>query len=107
MSEANNEALEFAPEEEVADPIEVIYTGECLSLSGRSTLTFEVGQHTEDGTLHHRISSNSGSGMISKQWISASTLQDIFVGATELNSRSFQPAFGQTSVNTADFVYLV
>lgn len=103
MSEANNEALEFAPEEEVVDPIEVIYTGECQSLSGRSTLTFEVGQHTEDGALHHRISSNSGGGMFSKQWVSASTLQDIFLGATELNSKSFQSAYGQTSVNTAGF----
>lgn len=103
MSEIqNNEAVEFAPEG-VVDPIEVIFTGECLSLSGRSTLTFEVGQHTEDGTFHHRISSNSGGGMFSKQWVSASILQDIFVGATELNSKSFQTAFGQTSVNTAGF----
>ncbi len=100
----NSEAVEFAPEEaDAVEPIEVIYTGECLSLSGRSTLTYEVGQHTEDGTLHHRISTNSGGGMFSKQWISASTLQDIFVGATDLNSKSFQSAFGQTSVNTAGF----
>ena len=41
--------------EEFIDPIEVIYTGKCLSLLGRSTLGFEVGQHPEDGCYHLRI----------------------------------------------------
>lgn len=90
-------------EAEVIDPIEVIHQGECLSLSGRSTVTFEIGKHTEADTLHLRIAANSSSGMFNKQWISASILQDLFVGATDLNSRSFQAAYGSTSVNTPGF----
>jgi hypothetical protein len=44
----SNEEVEFAPEE-IIDPIEVISTATCESLSGRSDLTFDIGRHTEDG----------------------------------------------------------
>ena len=59
----SNEVVEFAPEQEVIDPVEVIHKGECPSVSGRSILDFEVGRHTEDGTLMLRIADNSGGGM--------------------------------------------
>jgi hypothetical protein len=98
----SNDAVEFAPEE-IIDPIEVIYTGTCESLSGKSTITFDLGKHTEDETLYMRIACNSSSGMFNDQWISASVLQDIFVGSTDLNSRNFQAAYGSTSVNTPGF----
>ena len=58
--------IENQTEAEVAaevDPIEAIYEGECPSLSGRSTLSYTIGRHTEDETLHLRISDNSGKGM--------------------------------------------
>ncbi len=101
-SEAINESIEFAPEEEVIDPIKVIYQDDCQSLTARSILTFEIGEHP-DATLYFRIARNSHGGHYSNQWIPISILQDIFLGATDLNSRSLQPAYGQTSVNTPGF----
>ena len=56
----SNLDAEILPE---ADPIESIYQGECPSVSGRSILTYAIGRHAKDATLHLRIVSNSGGGM--------------------------------------------
>ena len=85
------------------DPIEVIYQGECESLSGRSTLTSAVGRHP-DGTLHLRITGNTGGGMWCDEWIEAKAIDAIVIGATELTSTSFQKLKPGRSTNTAGFV---
>lgn len=86
------------------DPIEVIYTGECLSLSGRSTLTYAIGRHTEDGTLHLAIIGNSGGGMWCKEWASASAIQDVVLGAEGLTAKSFHVLHPGKSINTGGFI---
>lgn len=100
-SEARNEIVEFAPEE---DPIEVFYKGECPSLSGRSELDFAIGRHTEDGTLHLAITGNSGGGMWCKDWCSASAIQDVVLGEGELTAKSFHVLHAGRSINTGGFV---
>ena len=85
------------------DPIEVIYQGECESLSGRSTLTYAVGRHP-DGTLHLRITDNSGKGMWCSEWIPGSDIDAVVFGGTELTSRAFQVLKPGRSTNTAGFV---
>jgi len=86
------------------DPIETIYQGQTPSLSERSILGYEVGRHTVDGTLHLRITSNSGGGMWCKGWASASDIQSIVIGATELTAKSFHPLHSGRSINTGGFV---
>jgi hypothetical protein len=93
--------------EEVIDPIEVIYVGECESLSGMSMLTYAIGRHTEDSTLHLRIKDNSGGGMWCKDWASASDIQSITIGATGLTSKSFHPLHSGRSINTGGFILAV
>jgi hypothetical protein len=100
----SDEAVEFAPEEEVIDPIEVIYTGTCESLSGRSDLTFVIGRHTEDGSLNLAIAANSGGGMWCKDWCSASAIQDIVLGESGLTAKSFHPLHAGRSINTGGFI---
>ncbi len=89
---------------EFVDPIEVIHTGECLSVSGRSTLEFEIGRHSEDSTLHLRISDNSGKGMWCKDWASASAIQDVVLGEGELTAKSFHALHPGKSINTGGFL---
>jgi hypothetical protein len=90
--------------EEAIDPIEVIYTGQCLSLSRLSTLGFAVGQHPEDGSYHLRISSNSGGGKWSADWSSEADISDIVQGATELTSKSFRVLHEGRSTNGPGFL---
>lgn len=88
---------------EVIDPIEVIHMGESQSISGRSTLSFEIGRHTEESTLHLRIAGNSGRGMWCKDWASASAIQDIVLGEGELTAKSFHDLHPGKSINTGGF----
>jgi hypothetical protein len=99
----SSEAVEFAPEE-IIDPIEVICTGTCESLSGRSDLTFVIGRHTEDGTLHLAITGNSGGGMWCKDWCSASDIQDVVLGEGDLTAKSFHQLHAGRSINTGGFI---
>ena len=102
MNEIDNQT-----EAEVAaeiDPIETIYEGECPSLSGRSTLSYTIGRHTEYGTLHLAITGNSGKGMWCKDWCSASAIQDVVLGEGELTAKSFQALHEGRSVNTGGFI---
>jgi hypothetical protein len=100
----SSEAVEFVPEDEIIDPIEVILKGECPSVSGRSVLDFEVGRSSADGTLHLRISDNSGKGMWSKEWCGASDIQDIVLGEGGLTAKSFHPIHAGRSINTGGFI---
>lgn len=100
----SNEAIEFAPEEDVIDPIDVIHKGECQSLSGRSTLDFAIGRHSEDGTLRLSITGNSGGGMWCKDWCSASAIQDVVLGEGELTAKSFHVLHAGRSINTGGFI---
>ena len=90
--------------ENAVDPIETIYQSEVPSLSERSMLGYEIGRHAEDATLHLRIVSNSGGGMWCKDWASASDIQSIVIGATDLTAKSFHQLHSGRSINTGGFV---
>jgi len=99
----SNDAAEFAPEE-IIDPIDAIYQGTTESISQRSQLCFEIGRHSENGTLHLRIASNSGGGMWCKDWCSASDIQDAVLGESGLTAKSFHPLHAGRSINTGGFI---
>ena len=100
--------IETQTESETAievDPIQVIHTGETLSLSGRSTLEFSIGRHSEDGMLHLAISANrGGGGMWCKDWASASAIHEVVLGAEGLTAKSFHCLHVGRSINTGGFV---
>ena len=99
IESVTNEA-ETQPE---PDPIEVIYQGDCPSLSERSTITYVIGRHPA-GSLHLRLVGNSGGGMFCPDWIPGTEIDAVVVGHTELTSRSFQVLKPGRSTNTAGFV---
>lgn len=105
MSEIETNEVQTDAQADVVDPIKVIYQGECLSISGRSTLCFVVGRHTQDGTLHLRITANrGGGGMWCKDWASASAIQDVVLGEGELTAKSFHVLHPGKSINSGGFV---
>ena len=46
----------------------VLKTATCKTLSGKSTLTYQIGV-APDSTVHLRISKNSGGGFFSDEWV--------------------------------------
>jgi hypothetical protein len=89
---------------DVIDPIKVIYEGECPSISGRSTLSYAVGRHADDKTLHLAITGNSGKGMFAADWAPASAIQEVVLGAFGLTGASFHGLHEGRSCNTGPFI---
>ncbi len=91
--------------EATVEPVEIetIYEGQCESISGRSTLTYAIGRHPVDASLHLRIVSNSGRGMFCKDPVSASQIDDIVIGGESLTGTAFQVLFQGRSINSGSF----
>ena len=104
MTDIENQTEAVVDETPEIDPIEVIHEADCPSLSGRSTLTYAVGRHKDDGTLHLAITRNSGGGMFCKDWAEGYEIEVIVFDGTELTSKSFQALHPGRSINTAGFV---
>ena len=85
------------------DPIEVIFQGECLSLSGLASLQFKIGKDGDGGTLLLSISGTSGNGMVCKDWVAASQLNEIVIGESALTGTAFQAAQPGRSINFGPF----
>lgn len=95
------------PSETESDPIAQVFEGECPSITGRSTLTYAIGRHAQDATLHLRIVRNSGGGMSCTDWAGASQIEAIVKGASELTAKSFLVLHPGKSINTGGFVLAV
>jgi hypothetical protein len=54
--------------------IRVLKTATCKTLSGKSTLTYQIGS-TPDSVVHLRITKNSGGGFFSDEWIAYDAVQ--------------------------------
>ncbi|WP_417660020.1 hypothetical protein [Pseudidiomarina sp.] len=91
----NNEAEDLPeatavppPPEDTDKPIRVLKEGSCPSLTGRSTLGYELGLD-DQSDLYLRLVSNTGSGFFSKEWVACSVIEQLITGASELTSTSF------------------
>ena len=93
--------------EENLSPIETIHTGECFSLSGQSTLTYAIGRHPEDHSLHLQIVANTGGGMFCDEWSSGADIDAIVQSHPVLISRSLGELHTGRSINTGGFVLAI
>ena len=93
---------------QAATEVRVLKTTTCASTSGRSKLTYEVGC-TADSELHMRITANTGSGAISKNWVAFRAIREVLKGAPpgELTSGHMQQLCAGQSVNNAGFLLAV
>ena len=90
--------------DDTSPEIETIYEGQCESISGRSTLTYAIGRHPKDQSLHLRLVRNSGRGMFAKEPVSASQIDAIVIGEEVLTGTVFQALFVGRSINSGPFV---
>lgn len=85
----------------------ILKVGSCPSLSGLSTLSYELGCD-EKSNLLMRLVGNSGSGYFNKDWFSFPLLDLQLLQATGmLTSHSFQACLKGKSVNTSGFLMAV
>lgn len=79
----------------------------CPSLSGRSTIIYQVGQ-TSDKDILIRIVRNSGAGKFNNEWISADTISELIDNADgPFYSSLLIPLYEKKSVNSAGFLMAI
>jgi hypothetical protein len=91
------------------DPLEgvvkVVNSATCMSLSGKSNITYQIGADT-DGNSYLRIHGNTGGGFFSPEWVPLADVQKFIADAPTnkpLSSWSLHPLFRGKSVNTPAF----
>lgn len=103
MTEANTEQGQEAE----APAVIVEYEAECDSLTGRSSLTFQVGRDPKTNEPMLRIARNSGGGMFCKDWALVSTVDAELAKADPLTARSLQYVHPGKSINTPGFLLAI
>lgn len=99
---SNEEIINDEPS--LDDLVRVIREGQCPSVSGRSTLTYHLGQLGEEGEFYVRIHDNTGKGMFARDWIPAEGIRGVLESDVPITSSAFKPLYEGRSVNTAGFL---
>ena len=84
--------------------IRIIKINTCKSLSGKSTLEYQIGCLDKD--IYIRVVKNSSSGWFAKEWVSIQKIITVLESSNlPLTSFTLQPFFTGKSVNTAAFIF--
>jgi len=85
-------------------PIQVVESGSCASLTGGSTLGFDVGRDS-NSTLFLRIRSNSAQGKFNKHWVPLNSLMDALGSAKgPITSGTLRSVCRRVSANQSGFL---
>ncbi|SDZ16610.1 hypothetical protein [Nitrosomonas sp. Nm58] len=89
--------------------IRVLKIGSCSSLTGKSTLTYQIGC-TAESDIQFRVASNTGGGFFSDEWVAFNTIQEAFDKQPKerpIISLILYPLFQGRSLNTPAFLLAV
>jgi hypothetical protein len=84
----------------------IIKTAATKTITGKSTLTYQVGC-LPDSTIHLRVTKNTSAGMFSDEWVAFAAVQEALKDDTEgaaITSIRLTPLFKGKSVNTPSFL---
>lgn len=85
------------------EEIRVLKIGSCESLSGRSSLTYQIGSKGEE--VYIRLVENSSRGLFSKEWL---PIKEIKISAdVPFAASSLRDLFKGKSINTPGFMVAV
>lgn len=89
--------------------IRFLKTGSCPSLSGKSTLTYQIGCNAES-SIQFQVAANTGGGFFSDEWVAFDTIQKVFDKQPKdkpIVSHILYPLFHGRSLNTPAFLLAV
>lgn len=85
--------------------VKVAKTGECLSLTKKSILTYQVGYDVQ-GDIFLCIKNNSGAATISKEWISWKDIKYLLV-STNFKTEDIRKSYKSSLKDTPGFMMAV
>ena len=80
----------------------ILKTGTCKSLSGKSTLTYQIACNN-DNEVHVALTGNSGKGIFNKDWITLEEIHSLLANQEKVTSGSLHELFDGRSSNSAGF----
>ena len=86
--------------------LRILKTENCSTLSGKSKITYKIGA-TPDQKIYFCISSNTGGGFFSQEWVAWNDIQQAlkeWPKDTPITSLFLYPLFNGKSVNTPSFL---
>ena len=89
--------------------MKVLKTSSCKTLSGKSTLTYQLGC-TPESEIHLRITKNSGGGFFSDEWVKYEDIQAVLKERAKdspIMSHFISPLLKGKSSNTSGFIMAV
>lgn len=88
--------------------LKIIQTAKCQTISGKSTLTYNIATNNEDN-LFMRINGNTGGGFFSNEWVSLNHITSVLreVSGEHITSLHLFPLFKGKSVNTPGYLLAV
>lgn len=92
------------PESNDTPAIAITKTATCPSLSGSSTLTYEVGTTEED--TYYRVVGNSAAGLFCNDWIPLSQITPLLTNST-ITSATLKELYEGKSSNSKGFLLAV
>ena len=81
----------------------ILKTGECPSLSGKSTLTYNIGSDS-DNNVYIALTGNSGAGVFNKDWFALEDIHSLLAHQEKVTSGSLLGLFEGRSSNTPGFL---
>jgi len=94
---------------EAVDSVRILKTASCCSLSGKSTLTYNIGCNTE-GEIQFQVAGNDGGGYFNDDWIPQSSIQIVLdkqPNGKDITSASFRAVYPSKSTNSPGFLLAV
>ena len=83
--------------------IRMLKTGECPSLSGKSTLTYQIGN--DNDKLYIALTGNTGAGIFNKDWFALEEIYSLLASQNKpITSGSLHGLFEGRSSNSAGFI---
>jgi hypothetical protein len=84
------------------EEIKVVRKESCPSLSGSSTISYEIG--SKGDCQYIRLAGNSAGGIFCKNWISMVDIQQLLLGISSVTSKTFQSVYVGKSSNSPGFI---
>jgi len=98
-----------APDKTEEPSLKIISTSKCSTISGKSTLSYNVGVNAE-GQMSMRVLGNTGGGFFSNEWIPLDSITAILGEVPSdhpITSINLIPLFKGKSVNTPGYLLAV
>lgn len=84
-------------------PVRIIKTNTCPSLSGKSTITYQIGIYGQSDIVM-RVEANSATGYFNKDWVHYAEIEKVLANYPKITSFALRSVYSGKSTNSPGFL---